>query len=167
MLIAKSCPIVDKAGLFAGLSINRGSVNPINLHRRVIPYNFMLKYLQSESQNYFRERTYAEVFNSLSNPRQRHNFYTMLLTVHVTHGGDAAVGYLGETAAGKCLDVGALMSALWGVSLQVTPGSEDGKRLTTLVGVLHARNIVDRGQLLTDLPDWVVQGAGLVEVAAA
>lgn len=59
------------------------------------------------------------------------------------------------------------MSALWGVSLQLAPGSDEGKRLTNLVGVLHARNMVDRGQLLTDLPDWVVQGAGLVEGAAA
>jgi hypothetical protein len=127
----------------------------------------MLKYLQTESQNYFRERSYAEAFSSLSSPRQRHNFYTMLLSAHVCSGGDAAVGYLGEAAAGKSLDAGALMAALWGVALQVAAGSEEGKRLTSLVGVLHARNIVERGQLLTDLPDWVVQGAGLVEGAAA
>jgi hypothetical protein len=127
----------------------------------------MLKYLQTESQTYFRSRTYAEAFAALPSARQRPNFYAMLLTAHLLSPSDAAVGYLGEAATARVLDAGALMAALWGVSLQVAAGSEEGKRLTALVGLLHARSIVERTQLLTDLPDWVVQGAGLVEGTAS
>lgn len=127
----------------------------------------MLKYLQTESQKYFRNIAYPEVFAALSSAKQRTNFYTMLLAAYLASGSDAAANYLGESSVSKTLDPGALLSALWGLSLQVAAGSEDGKRLTTLVGLLNARNIVDRTQLLTDLPDWVVQGAGLVEAKAS
>jgi hypothetical protein len=126
----------------------------------------MLKYLQAESQAYFRNRTYAEAFATLSCAKQRTSFYSMLLVSHLTAPSDAVLTYLGEAAAAKVLDTGALMSALWGVSLQVVAESEEGRRLTGFVGLLQARSIVERGQLLADLPEWVVLGAGLVEAVA-
>ena len=102
----------------------------------------MLKYLQNESQSYFKTHTYSEVFATLSTPRQRTNFYTLLVTSHLTSTTEAVVTYLGESSAAHSLDAGALMSALWGLSLQVAANSEEAKRLTALVGLLHARSIV-------------------------
>lgn len=80
----------------------------------------MLKYLQAESQSYFRSRTFPEVFASISSPRQRVSFYSMLLASHLSLGGEAVLTYLGESSNNKTLDAGALLSAVWGISLQVT-----------------------------------------------
>jgi hypothetical protein len=33
----------------------------------------------------------------------------------------------------------------------------------SLVSIIHARNIVDKSMMLADLPEWVTQGAGLIE----
>lgn len=127
----------------------------------------MLKYLQSESQTYFRNRTYSEAYSALSSPKQRTSFYSMLLAIHLANGGEAAIAYLGEAATAKTLDSGALLAAVWGLSLHMTGESEEGKRLAGLVGALHSRSIVERTQLLVDLPEWVVQGSGLAEGAAS
>jgi hypothetical protein len=43
--------------------------------------------------------------------------------------------------------------------------SEEAKKLFGLISILHARNIIDKSQLLADLPEWVGQGAGLIEGA--
>ena len=41
--------------------------------------------------------------------------------------------------------------------------SEEAKKLFSLISIIHARNIIDKSQLLADLPEWVAQAAGLIE----
>jgi hypothetical protein len=126
----------------------------------------MLKFLQVESQSYFRNRNYAEVFSTLESSRQRTSFYTMLITAHLSSNVEIAVNYLAETSIAKLLDISALLSAVWGLSLQMNANSDEAKKLFNLVSIIHARNIIDKSQLLADLPEWVAQGANLIEAAA-
>lgn len=90
----------------------------------------------------------------------------MLVAASLGVGVEQAVNYLAEAAVAHNLDASALLSALWGVSLQMTPNSDEAKKLFSLISLIHARNIIDKSTLLADLPEWVAQGAGLMEIAA-
>lgn len=86
----------------------------------------------------------------------------MLVAASLGVGVDQAVNYLAEAVVAHHLDASALLAALWGVSLQMTPNSEEAKKLFSLISLIHARNIIDKCTLLADLPEWVAQGAGLM-----
>jgi hypothetical protein len=62
------------------------------------------------------------------------------------------VQHLGEAASNRTLDSSSLLAAIWAVSLQVDQKGEEAKKIYNLVVLIQARNIVDRSQLLADLP---------------
>jgi len=62
------------------------------------------------------------------------------------------VQHLGESATNHTLDSCSLLAAIWAVSLQADPKGEEAKKIFNLVILIQARNIVDRSQLLADLP---------------
>lgn len=52
------------------------------------------------------------------------------------------------------LDCPALLTSIWAISLQLNPNptGEEAKKLFTLVSLVLARNIIDKSQLVADLP---------------
>lgn len=82
------------------------------------------------------------------------------------HNPDALIPFLSENSASQPIQVAALLTALWAYSLHLQSDSEEARRLFTLVSQLQSRNLAEKSLLLSDLPEWVVQGAGLVEAQA-
>lgn len=72
---------------------------------------------------------------------------------------DTPLPFLAEHSS---IDPSPLLTALWAYSLHIDQSSPNAKPLFILVSQLQAKNIIDKSLLLSELPEWVVQGAGLV-----
>lgn len=120
----------------------------------------MIKLLSQEAQTYFQSRpNLHQAYQELQHPQQTVNFFLMLLY----HNPDAPIAFLSEHNAASTVNLPALLTAIWAYSLHLNPNSEEAKKLFTLVSQLHGRNLVEKSLLLSELPVWVIHGAGLVE----
>jgi len=86
----------------------------------------------------------------------------MLILQQLPSNVEVILQHLGETSTNHTIDVNALLTAVWGLSIQYDQKGEDAKKLFNLVALVHARNIVDKSQLLSELPEWVTNGAGIM-----
>jgi hypothetical protein len=120
----------------------------------------MLTLLQQEAQCYFQNRQdLFQTYQDLQQPSQQVHFFLMLLYNNI----EAPLPFLAEHPG---LQPTPLLTALWAYSLHLDPSSPNAKSIFSLVSQLQAKNIIEKSLLLSELPEWMVQGAGLVEAHA-
>ena len=101
---------------------------------------------------------------TLSSPSAKVRFFLHLLCAHPQ--GDALFNFVAEASANNSLEAHLLINAIWGYSLQLSPQSVEAQQLFSLLGQLFGRNFLTKAELLKGLPEWVSQGAGLVDAVA-
>jgi hypothetical protein len=79
---------------------------------------------------------------------------------------DAPLNFVAEVALANQLEVQPLLTAIWAYALHLSPESLPAKELCKFVTQLQGRNFVEKAQLMSELPEWVIQEAGVAKTQA-